>query len=246
MSRVSPSSPSSLSPSPAPSSPAALSPFPSPYPSRHSAAASFQDRGAIHRALRAAWLDLSHHRTTWSNLDADGLTAANTIVNAQIAHNIALTRARYDAKHAEELPSYTHGLTITLTAALTPLRQSLQASVTKLCATLRKMQALVTRLSVLVDDASNNTTCAETHTTTLHALRDFTQVVAMYAWEMALRQHIAADLMKDEAGEEGKGKKIMDRRAAMLALSAWLQQPYMDVERLAEVDELWGSDQRVS
>ncbi|KAJ3158063.1 hypothetical protein HDU89_000446 [Geranomyces variabilis] len=116
---------------------------------------------------------------------------------------------------------------------------TLQASLTKLCSTLHKMQAIVTRLSVLVDDASNNTTCAETHAMTLHALRDFTQVVAMYAWETALRQRIAADLLKEDAAEGSSMDKKLERRAAMLALSAWLQQPYMDVERLAEVDELW-------
>ncbi|KAJ3157826.1 hypothetical protein HDU89_000205 [Geranomyces variabilis] len=82
------------------------------------------------------------------------------------------------------------------------------------------MQASVTQLSILVDDASNITTCGETHAMTLHALRDFTQVV-------------------EDAAEGSRMDKKLERQAAMLALSAWLQQPYMDVERLAEVDELW-------
>ncbi|KAJ3142833.1 hypothetical protein HDU90_002704 [Geranomyces variabilis] len=115
----------------------------------------------------------------------------------------------------------------------------LQVSLTKLCSTLRKIQAIVTQLSILVDDASNNTTCGETHAMTLNALRDFTQVVVMYAWETALRQHIAADLLKEDAAEGSRMDKKLERPAALLALSAWLQRPYMDVERLAEIDELW-------
>ncbi|KAJ3159256.1 hypothetical protein HDU86_001859 [Geranomyces michiganensis] len=84
----------------------------------------------------------------------------------------------------------------------------------------------------------NNTTCIETQTSTLSAFNDFTQVVAMYAWETALREHIVASLMKEDVSS-------LDRRVAMLALTAWLQQPYMEVERLAEVDELWAGEMGV-
>ena len=50
----------------------------------------------------------------------------------------------------------------------------------------------------------------------------------MHVTEMALKRAIAAGI-----------PHIRNRKEAMLHISAWLQQPYLEDEELKDMDELW-------
>ncbi|KAI8921969.1 hypothetical protein DFJ77DRAFT_505733 [Powellomyces hirtus] len=189
---------------------------------------------AAQRAVRSAWQDLKYHRTQWQDLDDVGLRTANHLVNLVLQHTIAKGKARWNPALSEVF-GWEEKMEEGLKADLEQPVKDLDSTLGKMDGHLKKMQAVYMRLETLIDDTANNlgeqyvydVSLFQTRTLDTHVTM-FKKIIDMYAWEASLKFRIAETL-----------PTLRERKHAMFYLSAWLQQPYLDVETLNEIDELW-------
>ncbi|KAJ3032949.1 hypothetical protein HDV00_006952 [Rhizophlyctis rosea] len=188
--------------------------------------------GPLQRAVRIVLTDITKHRNAWQDISADGTGIANSLANAVLKlrtkeQNLTLEDVIdgiEDTEFAEERER------------IAQLKEELAGIVKKLETLFTKLQKTYQTLQNHFDDTANNlgedyvytlplffTSPLETFVNQTHT------ILTQHRKELALKRAIAEGI-----------PRIRDRREAMLHISAWLQQPYLEDGILEAIDEVWG------
>ncbi|KAI9007333.1 hypothetical protein BC832DRAFT_448432 [Gaertneriomyces semiglobifer] len=192
----------------------------------------------LQRTLRAHWEDMKRHRAQWQGLVDDGFGVAQKVVNLVLEQKYA--QPGMETTLGPVIPHF-FGLTDRfeerITEEISPLRDELDTIVKKLMKLHVKMTGAQQHLLSLLDEIANDWGEDTVYRLPVFRTRTFEgfcclsqRLVDLYSRELALKQRIVDCLTPDE---------LSTRARAMLYLSAWLQQPYMDEHVLDEVCGLW-------
>ncbi|KAJ3051193.1 hypothetical protein HK097_007840 [Rhizophlyctis rosea] len=211
--------------------------------------------GPVQRTVKIAFADLQKHRKRWQDIVDDGTTVANALANS-----VLTARSKEQKESLEDfIESLDDGeVEDESKAKIESLKAELGDVIVKLETTLKKLQTIHLSLLSLYDETANNLgeeyiytiplflTCPlETfgtptppqllpaniqypNTSKIAPVYQSKRILDMHVKEMALKRAIASGI-----------PQIRNRKDAMLHISAWLQQPYLEEEVLEEVDELW-------
>ncbi|TPX65217.1 hypothetical protein SpCBS45565_g05347 [Spizellomyces sp. 'palustris'] len=199
-----------------------------------SVAGTYQTLSSVQRAVRTAWSDLKYHRTSWQDLSDDGTGVANKLLNLVLKKKYARESTAW-APGLSEFEGVTEEYEKKLEVELKAPVYELNEIIVRLTQLLKKMQILYLHLESLLDDTSNNIGERYAYETPLFRSQTleghvglFRKTIDMYATELSLKRRIAESL-----------PTLRDRREAMFHLTAWLQEPYLDLEVLQEIDDIW-------
>ncbi|KAL6635623.1 hypothetical protein LY90DRAFT_674845 [Neocallimastix californiae] len=189
------------------------------------------------RAIRTLFADLKTCRKRWESLNTDSLKHAQNIVNT-VLQLLYIKQLQSWSHVLEDFNSLNSKYQDKVTSQLPDLKEKLNSFLSKIAYQHKKMLIIKQQMEQVVDEAVSN--LGVEYLSSLPIFVSFTlsdcssimnEIIDMYTVELNLKRTIFNNLLK-----------INDRKEGMLYISCWINEPYINLKRLNDIEELIESE----
>ncbi|CAG8640182.1 2344_t:CDS:2 [Racocetra persica] len=186
----------------------------------------------LKRRLVTLLEEFKRARQFWSDLNDEGLTLANTLVNTKLQERLTDNPPEW-APESNDVTRLNDGQSI-LDDKIIALKESLQQIVEKMAKQLTKMKMQILQMEFLLEEACESMGDEIVYNNPLYlscSLETFVEfsviIFNMFTQEMDLKQKIILSLELE-----------LENQQFMVILSTWLNQPYIDFDKIMEFENI--------